>query len=68
MLLNKGVEVMFLAFQYSVSDTVDPRREGLWRAGCVDQKDGLGTCRRQKSAIRDFIGNLIVVVSVVFSC
>jgi len=46
--MNKGVEVNLLAFKYSVSDTVDPRRERHWTA---NQKEDLGTCRRQKSAI-----------------
>jgi len=46
--MNKGAVVNLLAFKYSVSDTVDLRREGHWTA---DQKEGLGTCRRQKSAI-----------------
>jgi len=46
--MSKGVEVNLLAFKYSVSDTADPSREGHWTA---DQKEDLGTCQRQKSAI-----------------
>jgi hypothetical protein len=37
MLLNKGLEIKLLAFQYLVPHTAYPRREGHWTARCVEE-------------------------------
>jgi hypothetical protein len=62
--MNKDVEVNLLAFEYSASDTDDPRREG----GTLDSRPERSPGYVSETEIPDFIGNLILVVSVVFSC